>query len=90
MGSAGDASYNALCESFFATLECELLDRRRFVTQAQARLAVFDYIEGWSTRLLTNSHVEDCSLDSLDTFSTRSAPRPFSATLSLRAPPSAR
>ncbi len=48
MGSVGDASDNALCESFFATLERELLDRRRFVTPAEARLAVFDYIEGWS------------------------------------------
>ena len=48
MGSVGDAYDNALCESFFATLECELLDRRRFATQVEARLAVFDFIEGWS------------------------------------------
>jgi len=47
MGSVGDAYDNALCESFFATLECELLDRGRFATQTQARLAVFDFIEGW-------------------------------------------
>ena len=47
MGSVGDAYDNALCESFFATLECELLDRRRFATQVEARLAVFDFIEGW-------------------------------------------
>ena len=47
MGSVGDAYDNALCESFFATLECELLDRHRFPTQAAARLAVFDFIEGW-------------------------------------------
>ena len=47
MGSVGDAYDNALCESFFATLECELLDRQRFPTQAEARLAVFDFIEGW-------------------------------------------
>jgi putative transposase len=47
MGSVGDAYDNALCESFFASLECELLDRRRFATQAEARLAVFEYIEGW-------------------------------------------
>ena len=36
-----------LCESFFATLECELLDRRRFKTQAEARIAVFEFIEGF-------------------------------------------
>lgn len=47
MGSVGDAYDNAMCESFFATLECELLDRRRFATQAEARLAVFDFLEGW-------------------------------------------
>ena len=47
MGSVGDAYDNAMCESFFATLECELLDRERFPTQADARLAVFDFIEGW-------------------------------------------
>ena len=47
MGSVGDAYDNAMCESFFATLECELLDRHRFRTQAEARLAVFDFIEGW-------------------------------------------
>jgi len=47
MGSVGDAYDNALCESFFATLECELLDRERFRTQADARLAIFDFIEGW-------------------------------------------
>jgi putative transposase len=47
MGSVGDAYDNALCESFFATLECELLDRERFRTQADAHLAVFDFIEGW-------------------------------------------
>ncbi len=34
MGSVGDAYDNAMCESFFATLECELLDRRKFQTKA--------------------------------------------------------
>jgi putative transposase len=47
MGSVGDAYDNALCESFFATLECELLDRQRFGSHAAARLAIFEYIEGW-------------------------------------------
>lgn len=46
-GSVGDAYDNALAESFFATLECELLDRRRFRTQAEATLAIFRFIEGW-------------------------------------------
>jgi putative transposase len=47
MGSAGDCYDNALCESFFATLECELLDRHTFRTQDDARTAVFEFIEGW-------------------------------------------
>lgn len=47
MGSVGDAYDNAMCESFFATLECELLDRRRFKTQAEAEMALFDFIEGF-------------------------------------------
>jgi len=47
MGSVGDCFDNAMCESFFATLECELLNRRRFKTQIEARMAVFDFIEGW-------------------------------------------
>jgi putative transposase len=46
MGSVGDAYDNALCESFFATIECELVDRRRFTSQAEARMAIFDFIEG--------------------------------------------
>src|SRR4029450_4037268 len=47
MGRVGDAYDNAMAESFFATLECELLDRRRFKTQAEARMAVFAFIEGF-------------------------------------------
>jgi putative transposase len=47
MGSVGDCFDNAMCESFFATLECELIDRRRFKTQIEARMATFDFIEGW-------------------------------------------
>jgi putative transposase len=47
MGSVGDCFDNALCESFFATLECELLDRQRFRTPSEARSAVFDFVEGW-------------------------------------------
>jgi putative transposase len=47
MGSVGDAYDNAMCESFFATLECELLDRCRFKTQAEARSAVFTFMEGF-------------------------------------------
>lgn len=47
MGSTGDAYDNAMAESFFATLEVELLERRSFKSQVEARMAVFEYIEGW-------------------------------------------
>jgi putative transposase len=47
MGSVGDCYDNAMCESFFATLECELLVNGPLHTQAEARMAVFDFIEGW-------------------------------------------
>ena len=46
-GTAGDALDNAMCESFFATLECELIDRHRFATKAEAQIAVFRFIEGF-------------------------------------------
>ena len=38
---------NAMWESFFGTLECDLLDRYTFRTPTEARQAVFRYIEGW-------------------------------------------
>ena len=43
---AKERGENAMCESFFATLECELLNRRRFRSQAEAHMAVFTFIEG--------------------------------------------
>jgi len=60
MGSVGDCFDNALCESFFATLECELLDQNRFRTQAEARMGVFDFIESWY-----NPHRRHSALDYL-------------------------
>lgn len=47
MGSRGDCFDNAMAESFFATLECELLDKQIFRTRDEARTAVFDFIEAW-------------------------------------------
>lgn len=47
MGSVGDAYDNAMAESFFATLEREVLNRRRFRSQAEARMAIFQWLEGW-------------------------------------------
>ena len=47
MGSVGDCYDNAMCESFFATLECELLDRSTFRDHREAKAGIFDFIEGW-------------------------------------------
>lgn len=47
VGRRGDAFDNAVAESFFATLETELFDRTMFESRDQARLQVFDFIEGF-------------------------------------------
>lgn len=47
MGSVGDCYDNAMCESFFATLECELIDRMRYTSRAEAKRSVFHFIEAW-------------------------------------------
>jgi hypothetical protein len=57
MGSVGDAYDNAMCESFFATLECELLARRRFKSQSEARTAIFEFIEGFYNRRRRHSSI---------------------------------
>jgi putative transposase len=50
MGSKGDCYDNAVCESFHATLEKELLRRRSFRTKQEARTAIFDWLETWYNR----------------------------------------
>lgn len=60
MGSVGDCFDNAVAESFFATLECELIERSTFRTHAEAELAVFDFLEGWY-----NPHRRHSSLGNL-------------------------
>lgn len=48
MGSVGDCYDNSMAESFFATLECELLEQQpMFRSRTDARIAVFDFIEGF-------------------------------------------
>ena len=54
--TAGDCYDNAMAESFFATLECELIDRRAFQIQAEARMAIFEYLEGWYNTLTARRH----------------------------------
>ena len=47
MVSTSDCYDNAMCEAFFAPLECEIIDRSVFRTRAESHAAVFDFVEGW-------------------------------------------
>jgi len=55
MGSVGDCFDHALIESFFASLECELIDRRHWRTREEARLEVFYWIEAVYNRTRRHS-----------------------------------
>ena len=59
MGSVGDCYDNAMAESFFATLECELLDRTTFQNRNVARMAVFDFIEAFYNTWRRHSSIGD-------------------------------
>jgi putative transposase len=63
MGTAGDCFDNAMIESFFATLECELIDRSRFADQIDARLAIFSFIEGFYNPRRRHSSLDYLSPD---------------------------
>jgi putative transposase len=58
MGSRGDCFDNAVAESFFATLEKDLLRRRSFATRQEARTAVFEYIETFYNPLRLHSTLD--------------------------------
>ena len=76
MGSVGDAYDNAMCESFFATLECELLARHRFTSQAEARMAIFSYIEGWYNPARRHSGIRHLSPIAYETQMLKETQRP--------------
>lgn len=61
MGSVGDCFDNAMCESFNATLECELLAKHRFKNQREAALAIFDFIEGWYNSIRRHTSIGSVS-----------------------------
>jgi putative transposase len=60
-GSVGDCYDNAMAESFFATLETELIDRSDWANTAAAKAAVFDYIEVFYNRIRRHSSLENVS-----------------------------
>ena len=57
MGTVGNAYDNAMTESFFATLECEVINRRSWKTKTEARLEIFTFIESWY-----NPHRRHCGI----------------------------
>lgn len=59
MGSVGDAYDNAMCESFFATLERELVHRTRFENSGEARREIFSFIEGFYNRRRLHTAIRD-------------------------------
>lgn len=63
MGSRGDAYDNAVAESFFATLQTELLDRRSWPTRQTLRSANFAFIEGFYNRRRRHSTLAYLSPD---------------------------
>jgi putative transposase len=63
MGRAGSALDNAISESFVASLKCELLYGHRFPSREVARIAIFDYIEGFYNRVRRHSSLGYLSPD---------------------------
>ena len=63
MGRAGSALDNAISESFVASLKCELLYGHRFPSREAARIAIFDYIEGFYNRVRRHSSLGYLSPD---------------------------
>lgn len=65
-GSVGDCYDNAMAESFFATLECELLARQPFPTHLAARTAIFEYLEVFYNRQRRHSALGYLSPDEFE------------------------
>ena len=82
MGSVGDCYDNALCESFFATLECELLDRVTLRTPADGRAAVFDFMEGWYNPTRRHSSLDYRSPINFERQASHAVPGPATVTSS--------
>ena len=61
MGTVGDALDNAMAESFFATLQLELLDRRSWKTRREPAQAIFEYIEVFYNPERSHSSIQNLS-----------------------------
>jgi transposase InsO family protein len=80
MGSVGDCYDNAMMESFFSSLEAEVLDRNRFRTREEARRAIFCWLAGWYNTRRRHSGVDYLSPQEFESrFATRRRPSAASA-----------
>ena len=61
MGTVGDALDDAMAESFFGTLQLELLDRRRWQTRRELAQAIFEYIEAFYNPERRHTSINDLS-----------------------------
>ena len=61
MGRVGSAYDNAMMESFFSTLQRELLDRRQWQTRSELALAIFEWIEAWYNPHRRHTSIGDLS-----------------------------
>ena len=76
MGTVGDCYDNALCESFFASLECELLDRRELTDTDEAQRELFSYIEGFYNASRRHSSLDHKSPMNYELQATKDATQP--------------
>jgi transposase InsO family protein len=61
MGRVGSAYDNAMMESFFGTLQRELLDRRRWATRKELASAIFEWIEAWYNPRRRHTSIDNLS-----------------------------
>jgi transposase InsO family protein len=61
MSRKGNCWDNAIAESFFKTLKTELIYHTYYATKQQAKLSIFEYIEGWYNRRRRHSALDNRS-----------------------------
>jgi putative transposase len=61
MGRVGSAYDNAMMESFFSTLQRELLDRKSWTTRKELASAIFEWIEAWYNPRRRHTSIDDLS-----------------------------
>ncbi len=76
MSRKGNCWDNAVAESFFKTMKTEMVYHKEFKTKSEAKLAVFEYIEGWYNRQRRHSilgYLTPCQYEKIFTTNTMSA-----------------